>query len=190
MAKSDFVPTTDNDFLAWLDNFITQAEARRAELGLSEAALTALKAAGAEARAKSAANLQAQAAARHAAEEKKASRRAAESSARAIARQIKAGSGYSEALGALLGIVGPEDTTDLASLKPVLTGTDQTGGGGSAELPEAAHRWYQHLRDGRGDRQVCLPGPRYRRPIHRQPPLARPNQAGVAPLYRGLCRRR
>jgi hypothetical protein len=128
MAKSDFVPTTDNDFLAWLDNFITQAEARRAELGLSEAALTALKAAGAEARAKSAANLQAQAAARHAAEEKKASRRAAESSARAIARQIKAGSGYSEALGALLGIVGPEDTTDLASLKPVLTGTDQTGG--------------------------------------------------------------
>jgi hypothetical protein len=128
MAKSDYVPTADNDFLAWLDNFIAQADARRADLGLSEAALSTLKSAGAETRAKSAASVQAQAAARHATEEKKASRRAAEASARAIARQIKAGDGYTEALGALLGIVGPEDATDLASLKPVLTGVDQTGG--------------------------------------------------------------
>jgi len=128
MAKSDYVPTADNDFLAWLDNFIAQTDARRADLGLSEATLTALKAAGQDARAKSAANVQAQAAARHATEEKKASRRTVETSARAIARQIKAGGSYTDALGALLGIVGPEDTTDYATLKPTLTGVDQTGG--------------------------------------------------------------
>lgn len=75
-----------------------------------------------------AAQVQAQAAARRATEDKKASRRAAETALRALARQIKAGSGYTEAMGALLGILGAELAVDVAGLKPVLTATDQTGG--------------------------------------------------------------
>jgi len=128
MAKSDYLPTADNDFLNWLDNFIAQAQTRLADLGLSAAQVDALKTSAVEARAKQAAHTQAQAAARHASEEKKASRRAAETLARALARQIKAGAGYTDALGALLAIVGADDSTDLTSLKPTLTGTDQTGG--------------------------------------------------------------
>lgn len=128
MAKSDFLPAADNDFFAWLDNFVAQAQARRAELGLAEPALAALGATVAEARAKLAAHVQAQAAARHASEEKKSARQAAESQTRALARQIKAMPGYTQALGTLLGIVGPEGAADPSALKPTLSAVDQTGG--------------------------------------------------------------
>ena len=48
--------------------------------------------------------------------------------ARALARRIKAHPAYTAALGNLLGIVGPEDTTDLTVLAPVISGADRTGG--------------------------------------------------------------
>ena len=48
--------------------------------------------------------------------------------ARALARRIKAHPVYTVALGNLLGIVGPEDTTDLTGMAPVISGTDRTGG--------------------------------------------------------------
>ncbi|MGZ8219541.1 hypothetical protein [Methylomagnum sp.] len=70
MAKSDFIPIADNDFLAWLDNFAAQGEAHQADLGLTEAQTEQIKATAASARAKFAAQVQAQAAARHATEEK------------------------------------------------------------------------------------------------------------------------
>ncbi|MDD5037615.1 MAG: hypothetical protein PHE55_23040 [Methylococcaceae bacterium] len=35
MAKSDFVPTADNDFLAWLEPLAANAVSHQAELGLS-----------------------------------------------------------------------------------------------------------------------------------------------------------
>jgi len=74
MAKSDFVPKPDNDFLAWLDPLAVNAEAHQAGLSLSDAAVAKLKASAVDFRAKLAANTQAQAAARHASEEKSASR--------------------------------------------------------------------------------------------------------------------
>ena len=48
--------------------------------------------------------------------------------ARALARRIKAHPAYTVALGNLLGIVGPEDTTDLTGMAPIISGTDRTGG--------------------------------------------------------------
>ncbi|MDD5034664.1 MAG: hypothetical protein PHE55_07870 [Methylococcaceae bacterium] len=128
MAKSDFVPTADNDFLAWLEHLAANAGSHQAELGLSPTALSGLNAAIADFRVKLTANTQAQSVARQATEAKKASRRAAEGAGRAIARQSKVATGYTDALGALLQIVGPEDSTDYASLKPDLTATDQGGG--------------------------------------------------------------
>jgi hypothetical protein len=48
--------------------------------------------------------------------------------ARALAARIKAHPAYTVALGSLLGIEGPQDTTDLTTSKPTLAGVDQTGG--------------------------------------------------------------
>lgn len=129
VAKSDYLPTTDSEFLAWLGRFATNVRSHLAQLGLSETALAALTSAKEDFRLKLEANAQANLAARQSTEEKKASRRAAESLARSLVRQIKAGSGYTDALGALLAVVGAEDGTDYASLKPDLTATDQGRGG-------------------------------------------------------------
>jgi hypothetical protein len=41
---------------------------------------------------------------------------------------MKTASSYSDALGDIIGIVGPEDTTDLSTAKPTLTGTAKAGG--------------------------------------------------------------
>lgn len=70
----------------------------------------------------------ASAAARHATAEKSASRNAAEDHVRAITRRIKAHPAYTEAIGNLLGIIGPENSVDLAFAKPVLSGNDHSGG--------------------------------------------------------------
>ena len=56
------------------------------------------------------------------------SRTNAEKHARALAKRIKAHPAYTAAFGNLLGIVGPEDTTDISTLKPDITGEDKEGG--------------------------------------------------------------
>ena len=45
-----------------------------------------------------------------------------------MTRRIKAHPAYTAALGNLLGIVGPEDTTDLSAVAPIISGSDRTGG--------------------------------------------------------------
>ena len=60
--------------------------------------------------------------------DKNTSRANANKHARALAARIKAHPAYTVALGSLLGIEGPQDTTDLTTSKPTLTGIDQTGG--------------------------------------------------------------
>ena len=56
------------------------------------------------------------------------SRANAEKRARALAKRIKAHPAYTEALRSLLGIVGPEDTTDITTLAPEISGEDKRGG--------------------------------------------------------------
>ena len=128
MSKSDFVPKSDVEFLAWLDHLALNAEAHQAELGISDATLAKLKAAAVDFHAKLNAHTQAQAAANHASEEKKASRKDNEAAARSFARQVKVGDGYTDAFGKLLRIIGAEDSTDYSSLKPDLTAKDLGGG--------------------------------------------------------------
>jgi len=60
--------------------------------------------------------------------DKNTSRANANKHARALAARIKAHPAYTVALGSLLGIEGPQDTTDLTTSKPTLAGIDQTGG--------------------------------------------------------------
>jgi hypothetical protein len=45
-----------------------------------------------------------------------------------LGRQVKASPAYTEALGALFGLIGAENVIDVTTLKPILTGTDQTTG--------------------------------------------------------------
>ncbi|MFA6545989.1 MAG: hypothetical protein WCS99_16335, partial [Limisphaerales bacterium] len=57
-----------------------------------------------------------------------ASLRSIKTAARALARRIKEHPAYTPALGQQLGIIGPEDTTDLSASKPTLTVDDQQNG--------------------------------------------------------------
>src|SRR5438445_6126123 len=54
--------------------------------------------------------------------------------ARALAARIKAHPAYTVALGSLLGIEGPQDTTDLTTSKPTLAGVDPARRDGVVEL--------------------------------------------------------
>ena len=46
----------------------------------------------------------------------------------ALAKRIKAHPAYTEGLGRVIGIIGPEDTTDTNSIKPELSGEHKRGG--------------------------------------------------------------
>lgn len=90
--------------------------------------MTALKAASDDFHAKTAFAGNAAAIAKQATADKNDSRHAAEILIRAEVRRIKARSNYSEGLGAHLGIEGAEQSNDLATSSPNLSGIDQTGG--------------------------------------------------------------
>ena len=128
MAKSDFIPRGDAEFLLWHDHFLATAIARQAEAGLSDAELAAHQADNADFRAKLAAKNLADATVKKASAEKGDSRRRIEGNVRASARRIKAAAGYSEPLGHAFRIVGAEDSTDLGQAKPALTATDKGAG--------------------------------------------------------------
>ncbi|MCL5746393.1 MAG: hypothetical protein M1541_21090 [Acidobacteria bacterium] len=128
MAKSDYLPTRDNDFLVWHDQFKAGLTAQAATFDLTEADTTALANENTELHAKISAAAAAAAAAQQTTKEKTAARQAIERRVRALARRLKAHPAYTPALGAQLGIEGPEDTTDLSASKPQLSATDQTGG--------------------------------------------------------------
>ncbi len=55
--------------------------------------------------------------------EKQTTRRAVEGRVRALVRRVKQAPGYTPALGAELGVLGSEDTTDWPAAKPTLTAT-------------------------------------------------------------------
>jgi hypothetical protein len=128
MAKSDFIPRSDAEFLLWHDHFIATAIANQAESGLGDAELAAHQADNAEFRAKLAAKNLADATAKKVSAEKTDSRSRIEGNVRASARRIKAGAGYSEPLGHAFRIVGAEDSTDLSQAKPTLNATDKGAG--------------------------------------------------------------
>jgi hypothetical protein len=121
MAKQDFIPDRDAEFLLWHDNFKNQVAALKATLGLTDAQVTGAANDHAAVHAQISALEAARAAAQTATQEKNTTRRAVEGSVRALARHIKAHPSYTPALGAQLGIEGAEDTTDLSGAKPTLT---------------------------------------------------------------------
>jgi hypothetical protein len=120
MPKSNYIPASDLDFLAWIDHFVSNLTPN---YGVLDTNLTLLKNAAAEFHANDAAALAKQATA-----EKNDSRHNAENLFRAEVKRIKARADYTEGQGANLGIEGAENTFDLTTSKPDLSGIDQTGG--------------------------------------------------------------
>jgi hypothetical protein len=122
---SDFVPTTDNDLLVWVDHFITQISVDN-EIAVVD--LTALTAAKADFHTKVDHLNDAAAQAKQATADKNDSRNHIVNLIRSEARRIKARSSYSDGQGAQLGIVGARDSHDLSTSRPELSGIDQTNG--------------------------------------------------------------
>ena len=122
---SDFIPTTDNDLLVWVDHFITQISADKEIAAVDLAALTAAKA---DFHIKIEHLNDAAAQAKQATADKNECRNHMVDLIRAEARRIKARSSYNDGQGAQLGIVGARDSHDLSTSHPELSGIDQTDG--------------------------------------------------------------
>jgi hypothetical protein len=120
MAKSDFVPTGDTQFMVWHDQLKTAATSIGGTLGILAADLTALGNDNTAMHSKVTTAEAALAAVQQAAQDKQTTRRKVEQNARLLARRLKLHKNYTAALGEQLGIEGPEDTTDLTTAKPVL----------------------------------------------------------------------
>jgi hypothetical protein len=132
MAKSDYLPANDSAFLLWHDRFLAAATAHAPAAGLAPADITAITTDNEDLHAAIANVAAAAAAAKNATAAKNAIVKAVAGRTRGYALRIKAKPGYDEALGDTFGIVGAEDTTDLSTAKPTLTG--KAKGGGNVEL--------------------------------------------------------
>ena len=120
MAKQDFIPKTDGQFLAFHDNFKTQVAALAATFGLTAAETAAVASRNSEMHTKATDSNAAKATAQAKTADKQTSFRTGTHETRTLANRLKAHANYTTALGEQLGIVGPEDTTDLTSAKPTL----------------------------------------------------------------------
>lgn len=128
MAKSDFIPSSDNDFSVWLNRFATNIPSLLTDYNLSDNDLVTLKASVTDFHSKIATASDAAASAKRATTNKNDSRHNIEALIRSLVRRIKAHPSYSAGQGDHLGIEGPKSTVDFSALKPNLNGIDQTGG--------------------------------------------------------------
>lgn len=125
MPKSNYIPASDLDFLAWTDHFINSITP---DYGVLDDDLITLKNATADLHIKISHTNDTSALAKQATAEKKDSRYHAENLFRAEVRRIKARSNYTQGQGENLGIEGSQNTYDLTTSNPDLNGVDQTGG--------------------------------------------------------------
>ncbi|MEN9574974.1 MAG: hypothetical protein RL514_2829 [Verrucomicrobiota bacterium] len=128
MAKQDYLPDQDPQLLLWHDNLKNQVAALKATFGLTDPEVAAVAADNATAHTKVDAKQTAKNAAKTATEACATSLRTIKTAARALARRLKEHPAYTAALGQQLGIIGPEDSTDLGTSKPTLTVEDTQNG--------------------------------------------------------------
>ena len=135
MSKSTYIPNSDLEFLSWTDNFINKVTP---DYGVSEADLSLLKKATVDFHSKITHLKDVAALAKQATAEKNGSRHYAENLFRSEVRRIKARADYTEGQGANLGIEGSENTFDLNTSNPDLSGADRAG-------PNCLNRHYQFI---------------------------------------------
>src|SRR3989441_9104315 len=176
-----------SDFLVWHDQFKTSVLAQAATFGLVAADTTPITNDNTDIHAKVPSVNSTRATATQAVADKNTSRANANKHARALAARIKAHPAYTVALGSLLGIEGPQDTTDLTTSKPTLTGIDPARRDGVVELD-----FDKSISDGvniyakrDGDADFVFLARRLA--LHRQPPVARRHQTRTARIQSRLC---
>jgi hypothetical protein len=121
MAKQDCIPKKDADFLTQLKYLRDKAPTQQAVLNISPADLATLTADAALFEGKFTAFNDADAVYSQTSTDKQTTRAAVEGRERAIIRRFKSATGYTDAIGQLLKIIGPDDTTDLTTAKPDLS---------------------------------------------------------------------
>jgi hypothetical protein len=120
MAKQDFLPPRDADFLTWFQNFKTQLTTLGAGLGVTAGEQTIVNNDLTEFTTKLNTLTTKKADVQGATQDKENSKFAIQGRLRPLVRRIKTQASYTAAQGEQLGIVGPEDTTDLSTSKPTL----------------------------------------------------------------------
>ena len=119
-TKKGFIPTTDGDEKTWAVNLKANIAAQAAAVGLVAADVTSIGNSCSDIITQVDTAMQAQQAAKQATATKTTRVAADESNIRNYVKRIKASTGYTEAIGKLLGIVGEDHTVDEANSKPEL----------------------------------------------------------------------
>ena len=122
MAQQDFVPSKDGDFLAWDDNLIAQLPGLASKYNIASNEVTQATNENATAHTDNGDSNQKKAASQAATRKWRSTRRTVTGKRRGLAKRVKAATNYDPADGELLGFEGPEDTTDLTTSAPTLTG--------------------------------------------------------------------
>lgn len=126
--KNDYIPHKEDALILWHDEFLSGTTNHGPGLGLTAPNLAAIAADNQALHADIAAAAAAEAAAKSATATKKATIKRVVSATRAYARRMKAAPGYTEGLGDAMGIEAPENTTNLSTSKPTLTGKAKSSG--------------------------------------------------------------
>ena len=111
---SDYIPRSDNDFLAWANNFAAYAIAHLVELGIAPPDIDTISVGLTDFDAKLTANATAQQAAQSARQAKDDSRDSLESAIRQLVRQLQASSAVNDTERASLGITVPDTIKTVA----------------------------------------------------------------------------
>lgn len=128
MAKRDYLKHSEAANILWHDQFKIGFTAQATNLGFTATDTTAVTTNNTELHTTSAAATSAVASAQQAVAAKDATRKKVDLATRALVRRIKAHPSYTPAIGAQLGIEGPDVVVDLSEAKPVLTATPQMSG--------------------------------------------------------------
>ena len=123
MAKQDCSPKKDGDFLTHLKFLRDNAPAQKDVLNISEADLATLTQDATLFEGKLTTFNAADAAYAQTSSDKQAVRAIVEARERAIIRRLKSASGYTDAIGQALKIIGSDDTTDMTTAKVDLSAT-------------------------------------------------------------------
>ena len=123
MAKQNFIPNRDSDFVDYHDNFKTVTNSDGATVGLTVADLTAITGDNSTVHTVKNDSDSAALVAKQTTSTLRNTFGTIKQNVRTLARRIKVHPAYTEALGKRLGIEGAEDTTDMTTAKPTLKGT-------------------------------------------------------------------
>ena len=126
MPKQDAIPKTQDAYLKWHD--LLKAGVSATTPGATAADVTMLAADNTALHAKMTAAATADNAAHAAHVDLNKAIGTSQTNARALAQRIKKSTTYTETVGKQLGIVGPDDTTDMAQAQPTLAATARSAG--------------------------------------------------------------